>query len=106
MYTYIENGNVEVDNNLVENAIRPTAVGKKNHLFIGSPEAGNRSAILYSLLLSAKALGVPPRDYLEDIMNRMAILNPDDVDAIRELTPARWAEAWHENQLKSHKSAA
>ena len=40
MQVYLEHGEVEIDNNLVENAIRPSAVGKKNHLFIGHPEAG------------------------------------------------------------------
>src|SRR5690606_41076129 len=42
-------GRTEIDNNLVENAIRPSAIGKKNWLFIGHPEAGDRSAILYSI---------------------------------------------------------
>jgi len=44
---------LEIDNNLIENAIRPSALGKKNWLFIGHPEAGQRSAILYSLLASS-----------------------------------------------------
>jgi transposase len=45
---YLDDGRVEIDNNLVENAIRPTALGKKNWLFIGEAEAGERSAILYT----------------------------------------------------------
>lgn len=47
---YVDDGRLEIDNNLCENAIRPTAVGKKNFLFIGHPEAGQRSAVIYSVL--------------------------------------------------------
>ena len=68
MQVYLEYGEVEIDNNLVENAIRPTAVGKKNCLFIGHPEAGERSAIIYTLLISAKAQGVDPQAYLKDLI--------------------------------------
>src|SRR5690606_22714829 len=45
-----ERGEIEIDNNRVENAIRPTAIGKKNWLFIGATEAGSKSAVLYSLI--------------------------------------------------------
>lgn len=108
MYVYLDHGEVEIDNNLVENAIRPTAVGKKNHLFVGAAEAGGKSALLYSLLLSAKALGVPPQEYLLDVMKRLPQLMPDESDAIVALTPARWAEAWHTSQklLKAQPTAA
>jgi len=46
---FLEHGEVEIDNNRVENAIRPTAIGKKNWLFFGSEEAGARSAVMYTL---------------------------------------------------------
>ena len=48
---YLKYGNVEIDNNLIENKIRPTAIGKKNWLFIGSPQSGERTAVIYSMLL-------------------------------------------------------
>ena len=48
---YLEDGRLEIDNNLTENAIRPSAIGKKNWLFIGHPDAGWRSAVLYACLL-------------------------------------------------------
>ena len=51
---YLEYGTLEIDNNLVENAIRPTAIGKKNVLFFGSPESGQTSAVIYSLIAEAK----------------------------------------------------
>lgn len=92
MHTYLEHGQVEIDNNLTENALRPTVVGKKNHLFIGSPEAGQYSAVLNSLLLSAKGCGVPPEQYLRDIIERVPTATNNDLDA---LTPAAWAKAYH-----------
>jgi transposase len=104
MYPYLEHGEVEIDNNLVENAIRPTAVGKKNHLFIGAAEAGQKSAVIYSLLLSAKALGVPPQEYLYDVMQSLPKLKPDDSLGIAELTPAAWASKWYAKQAAKAKA--
>ena len=54
---WLEDGRVEIDNNLVENAIRPTAVGKKNWLFVGDADAGQRGAILYTLIESCRRRG-------------------------------------------------
>ena len=88
MQVYLEHGEVEIDNNLVENAIRPSAVGKKNHLFTDHPEAGERNAILYTLLISAKAQGVDPQTYLTDVIKRLPGADPNDLD---QLTPANWA---------------
>ena len=92
---YLEHGEVAIDNNLVENTIRPTAVGKKNSLFIGHPEAGERSAIIYSLLISAKAQGVDPQAYLRDIIEKLPEANPSKLDA---LTPANWAREFKARQ--------
>lgn len=88
---YLEHGEVELDNNLVENTIRPTAVGKKNCLFIGHPEAGERSAIIYTLLISAKAQGVDPQAYLKDLIEKLPEANSSELEA---LTPANWARAF------------
>ncbi len=71
LQVYTRHGHMEIDNNLVENAIRPTAVGKKNWLFFGSEEAGQTSAILYSLLESCRTLGINPQDYLLDVLPRL-----------------------------------
>ena len=51
---FIEDGFLEIDNNLIENAIRPSALGKRNWLFIRHPEAGERSAVIYTLLGSCR----------------------------------------------------
>ena len=61
---YLEDGRLEIDNNLTENAIRPSAVGKKNWLFIGHPEAGWRSAVIYSIVVSCRRRKIDPWEYL------------------------------------------
>lgn len=77
-----------IDNNLVENAIRPTAIGRKNWLFIGHPAAGQRSAIIYSLVLSCQRHGKDPLAYLRDVLGRLpSMTNQDD---LTPLTPAVW----------------
>ena len=77
-----------LDNNLVENAIRPSCIGKKNWLFIGHPEAGQRSAILYSIIVSCQRHGKDPLGYLRDVLTRLPrMTNQDDLSA---LTPANW----------------
>lgn len=77
-----------LDNNLVENAIRPSAIGKKNWLFIGHPDAGQRSAIIYSIVVSCQRHGKDPLAYLRDVLKRLPTLtNQDD---LTPLTPAAW----------------
>jgi transposase len=83
-----DDGRLEIDNNLVENAIRPTAVGKKNWLFFGAPDAGERSAILYTILESCKRRGIDQIEYLRDVFNRLPTMKITEVD---QLTPANWA---------------
>jgi len=85
-----DEGRVQIDNNLVENAIRPTAVGKKNWLFIGHPHAGQRSAILYTLIESCKRRGINPQEYLRDVLARLPTMKITQVD---QLTPANWLAA-------------
>ncbi len=85
---YLDHGNVEIDNNLVENKIRPSAIGKRNWLFIGHPGAGQRTAILYSILLSCEIHGIDPTRYMRDILTRLpAMTNQDD---LTPLLPSRW----------------
>ncbi len=84
-------GQVRLDNNLIENAIRPSAVGKKNFLFIGSPDAGQRSAIIYSIIVSCERHGIDPLAYMTDLLHRLPTMsNQDDLDP---LLPSNWKEA-------------
>ena len=87
---YRDDGRLEIDNNLVENAIRPTAVGKKNWLFIGHPDAGQRSAIIYTILATCKSYGIDPWEYLHDVLSRLPSMMITEVD---QLTPANWLAA-------------
>ncbi|MGV3771284.1 MAG: IS66 family transposase [Verrucomicrobiales bacterium] len=57
---YLQDGRLELDNNLIENSIRPTAVGKKNWSFLGRPEASWRSAAIYSIMVSCRRRGINP----------------------------------------------
>ena len=88
LVAHIEHGETRIDNNLVENAIRPSAIGKKNWLFIGHPEAGQRSAIIYSIVVSCQRRGIDPLEYMRDVLTKLPRMNTkDDLDA---LTPALW----------------
>jgi len=87
---YVDDGRLEIDNNLCENALRPTAVGKKNFLFIGHPDAGQRSAVIYSVLGSCRRHGINPDEYLRDVFERLPKAKTSD---LKSLTPAAWAKA-------------
>jgi len=84
---FLDNGEVEIDNNLVENAIRPTALGKKNWLFFGSEEAGQRSAVIYTLIENCRRHGVEPYTYLKDVLERLPRTTNQEVG---QLTPLHW----------------
>ena len=105
--TYIDHGQVEIDNNGIERDVRPVAIGRKNYLFVGSPEAGDRSAVLYSLLISARHHGVDPEKYLRDVMQRLPGYGSNEA-ALRELLPENWAAAQKREQknLTSPQQAA
>lgn len=87
---YLEDGRIQIDNNGVENAIRPTAIGKKNFLFFGSAEAGQNGAILYTIIESCRRRGINPIDYLRDVLTRLPTMSADQ---IHTLTPEAWAKA-------------
>ena len=86
---YLEQGQIEIDNNLVENAIRPTALGKKNWLFFGGAEAGQRGAILYTIIESCRRRGVEPYQYLRDVLTRLPSMTNHQV---AQIVPAEWAK--------------
>jgi transposase len=84
---YLRDGRFEIDNNLIENDIRPTAVGRKRWLFIGHPHAGWRSAVISSLIASCRRRGINPATYLTDVLRRLPSLKITDSEA---LLPAHW----------------
>lgn len=87
---FLEDGRLEIDNNLTENAIRPTAVGKKNWLFIGHPEAGWRSAVIYSIIVSCRRRGIDPWQYMNDVLARLPGMKQAELDSI---LPGNWQPA-------------
>jgi transposase len=76
-----------IHNNLVENAIRPTAIGKKNWLFVGEANAGERSAIIYTLIESCRRRGLDPYAYLREVLTRLPNMTNRQIP---EVTPAAW----------------
>ena len=89
---YLGDGRVEIDNNPVENAIRPTAIGKKNWLFFGGAQAGERSAILYTLVESCRRREIDPARYLRAVLSALPTMTNWQV---KDWTPEAWAKAQH-----------
>ena len=84
---YAENGMLEIDNNLIENLIRPIAIGRKNYLFAGSHAAAQRAAMMYSFFGVCKHHGVNPFLWLKDVLERIA---EHPINRIHELLPHHW----------------
>jgi len=87
---YHLDGRYQIDNNLVENAIRPLALGRKNYLFCGNHDAAENAAIMYSLLGCCKACDVNPRQWLTDVLTRIPAYNNDYSRDLAELLPHNW----------------
>jgi len=81
---YIEDGNIEIDNNAAERSLRGVALGRKNYLFAGSDAGGERAAAIYSLVGSAKLNGLDPEAYLREVLTRIA---DHPINRIEELLP-------------------
>ena len=84
---FVEDGRIEIDNNLVENAIRPIALGRKNYLFAGSHEAAQRAAVIYSMVATCKKHEVNPELWLSDVLSRIAT---HPMKQVQELLPHHW----------------
>jgi transposase len=99
---FLKDSRIEIDNNLVENAIRPTALGKKNWLFIGDADAGQRSAIIYTVIENCRRRSIDPFTYLRDVLTRLPNMTNHQ---IHEVIPQAWlaeqkrSEGWAKAQL-------
>ena len=89
---YLRDGRFEIDSNLVENDVRPSAVGKRRWLFIGHPDAGWRSAVIYTIIQSCRRYGINPQEYLTDVLQRLPSMTSNQV---HELLPATWKPRQH-----------
>ena len=84
---YLEEGRLEIDNNLIENVIRPAKLGLKNYLFIGNAEAGASTALIYTLLANCAVHDLDPEIYLAEVIRRLSPTSTPE--QIAELTPAK-----------------
>ena len=84
---YAHTGQLPIDNNPVENAIRPIAVGKKNWLFVGSERAGQRSATIQSLLGTALLNGIDPAAWLNDTLTKLPTWPNSRIDELLPVAP-------------------
>jgi len=96
LQVFTHNGAIEIDNNLIENAVRPTKLGAKNWMFIGSEASGKTSAIIFSLVESAKRHGLEPHAYLSELLHQLPNTCNQDIP---KLTPKAVAKK------QSHKQA-
>lgn len=87
---FVGDGRLPIDNNWIENQIRPIAIGRNNWLFAGSLRAGQRAAAVMSLIQSAKLNGHDPYDYLKDVLERLPTQKNSQIE---ELLPHRWVRA-------------
>jgi len=95
---YLQEPAIEIDTNLVENAIRPTALGKKNWLFFGDANAGERSAIIYSIIESCRRHGIEAYTYLLDVLTRLPSMTNRQ---IKDIVPKAWAAARRTTALRA-----
>lgn len=84
---YTSDGKLHIDNNPVENAIRPVAIGRKNYLFAGSHEAAQRSAMLYSLIGTCKLHDINPFEWMKSVLEKISV---HPINKIGELLPHAW----------------
>ena len=90
LQVYLEDGQIEIDQNLCENAIRPIAVGRKNWLHIGSPWAGPRVAAILTVFETCRRLKIDPKEYLLAVLPGLSERPARDLE---KLTPAAWQAA-------------
>jgi transposase len=99
---FVKDGRIEIDNNSVENAIRPTAIGKKNWLFIGAKGAGQASAVLFTLVQECKRVGLNPESYLTEVLKRLPTTT---THTVHSLTPEAISGKSRSNRAQEKRAA-
>jgi transposase len=93
---YCDDGHLEIDNNAAERSLRAVTLGRKNYLFAGSDAGGERAAVIYSLIGTAKLNGLDPEAYLREVLTRIA---DHPINRIDELLPWKIALLQQEAEL-------
>lgn len=99
---YLDDGDLDIDNNAAERALRCIAIGRKNWTFLGSDRGGERAAVIYTLIASCRRHGVEPWAYLRDLIERVSVHPASRID---ELFPDRWEKLRRQNQTAVEASA-
>ena len=86
---YLKQAHLQIDNNLVENSVRPLALGRKNYLFAGSHKAAQRIAMMYSFFGSCQKQGINPVKWLQYVLDH---INEQPINRIDELLPGKWGD--------------
>jgi len=94
---YLEDGLLEIDNNAAERGLRQVATGRKNWNHIGNEVGGKAAAVLYSLVMTCKAIDIDPKVYLRDVLLRISTSTD-----VRELTPHGWKQRWAKEARSIH----
>jgi transposase len=97
---FLEDGRIEIDNNTVERTMRPIGLGRKNHLFAGSPSGGGTWSILASLLNTARLNEIDPQEYLTDVLERI-VSGRTKINQLHELLPWEWKAALQATSLQA-----
>jgi len=99
-------GHTFLDTNLLESKFRPTKIGERNWTFIGHPEAGQKSAIIYTILATCRIHGIEPHAYLTDILEQLVPAGPEPTDELLDsLLPWNWIRSHPEATVKEPASA-
>lgn len=86
---YVEDGRLQIDNNWIENSIRPIAIGRKNYLFAGSHQAAQRAAVIYTIIASCIKNKLNPEEYITQMLET---LPEHPINRVDELIPSQWAK--------------
>ena len=84
---YLDDGDLDIDNNLAERVLRTVAIGRRNWMFAGSDTGAQRAAVIYSLVATCKLYRIDPFAYLRDVLDRVST---HPASGIAELTPSGW----------------
>jgi transposase len=98
---FLQSGEIPLDNNGSEQAVKNPVMGKKNWLFFGSPAGGKAAAVFYSLTATCRRLKIDPFAYLNDVFVRLPECDPEDSASLRPLLPDHWLAAHPESRLQT-----